>query len=95
MSKAQSVLSSKLSKLIEKGLTKSELSRTSRISRTAIDKYISMEVSPTLDALDKIADALGCDPSDLIKDDSKPLVIPHSLEDCLEAVTKAAKKGRE
>lgn len=43
----------------ESGLTKAEIARQAKITRTSLDQYLTGEVSPRLDQLERLADALG------------------------------------
>lgn len=82
-----------LGTLINSGkIKKIDLHRKSKIPRASIDGYLDRGSVPDLNALDKIAEALEIDPVELIKPiDKKPISLPHTLDDCLEVVAKAAK----
>lgn len=53
----------------------SEFCRQTGIGRTAVDRWLKDEGGPSIESLDKIAEALGTTPDQLIKppDDSIPL----------------------
>lgn len=90
MTKSSERFKNRLLALINSGIIKKiDLHRKTGLARNSIDGYLENAV-PDLDALDKIADALGTPSWDLIKPEDQPLSIPHSLEDCFEAVGKAA-----
>lgn len=51
----------------------SDLARKSGVSRPTLDKWLSGESTPTLDYLDKIAEALDTTPAALLAEDQGPL----------------------
>lgn len=55
-----------LSVALEKHGSVSEIVRKTGLSRTAIDSWLRRETSPTLESLEKIADAIGKKPWELI-----------------------------
>lgn len=69
--------------------TKAELSRKAGISRANLDLYLKGKSSPTLDTLDQIASAIEMTPAQIFQEPG-PIIQPHSLQDCLDTVTKAA-----
>jgi transcriptional regulator with XRE-family HTH domain len=78
-----------LRQAIELGhVKKIDLHRRTGIGRPSIDGYIGGAV-PDLVALDKIADALNCDPRELIKPDNAPPILEHTLKDCMDAIATA------
>lgn len=52
---------------VQKGYTTRELSERSGISRAAINKIENGKVSPTVNTLEALAEALECDVFDLLK----------------------------
>jgi transcriptional regulator with XRE-family HTH domain len=92
MPNSAKALAKNLSKLTEsepKQISKTQLSEKSGIGRSSLDAYIKEQTIPQLDVLDRIANALGANPEDLIRDEDRPLVLAHTLKDCLETITKA------
>lgn len=71
-------------------ISKIELNRKTGISRNMIDRYLKGAI-PGLDIIEKIAEALNIKPWELIQPLNIPVVRTHTLDDCLEAVRKAAK----
>lgn len=54
----------------EKGVTSASLAEKTGISKRTIDEYRSRRKEPSLSNGLKLADALGIDPHDLIKEDT-------------------------
>lgn len=54
-----------------RGMTQEELAKVSGIHRVTIAKYEAMTVDPTVEAAEKIANALGCTVNDLIRRDGE------------------------
>lgn len=86
MGKSAERLKKRLQAAIDSGeINKITLHRKTGIQRASIDGYLAGAV-PDLDVLDKISDALNCDPWESIKPEGEPVLRPHTLKDCLTAV---------
>jgi transcriptional regulator with XRE-family HTH domain len=55
-----------------KGRSQADLARASRVGRDRISKYVRGIYLPQIAHLESIAAALGVDPADLIKSETKP-----------------------
>lgn len=95
MSKSAVRFKEHVTKLIDSGIiTKTDLHQKTGLSRPTIDRYLA-NTPPDLDSLDRIADALECEPSELIKPEGQPILVPHKLEDCILAIANALALGKQ
>jgi transcriptional regulator with XRE-family HTH domain len=90
MANSSETFRKKLKQLIDSGtIKKIDLHRKTGIARNSIDGYL-MGATPDLDVLDKIANVLGLSPLELISNPDQTPILPHTIQDCLEAVNKVA-----
>lgn len=91
MSKSVKIFVNRLRKQINSGaISKSKLNKDSTVARPSIDGYLSGKLKPSLESAEQIANALGYSLSDFISE--KPNSV-HTLDDCLDVVNRAAKRG--
>lgn len=67
MTKATETLAKYLKKALDKHGAKAELARKSGVHPNSIDSYVDLKTSPTLEQIERMANALGVQPWELIR----------------------------
>lgn len=85
MSKYLKLFANNLGNFLESlSVTKAELHRLTKISRSSIDDYLKEEAYPGLEVIESIAKALKISPLDFFR--SSPNDGPHEIEECSKRV---------
>jgi transcriptional regulator with XRE-family HTH domain len=92
------ILKKNILKSIEKlGWSQNRLAKEAGLYQPQISKWLNGEQTPGLDSLDKLAQTLGIDVADLLREDSEPTprVIKPTPEEALEIIRKALTAAKE
>lgn len=91
MPKPSETFKKRLNELLEaSGWSQAELGRRIKTAAPAINRWITGAVTPGIDTIQDIATAFGVEIGDLLSDVETKTAPPHTLQDCLAVVSKAA-----
>jgi len=95
MAKSWNLLRKRLIASLEPYGAVSEFCRKTGFSRTAVDNWMNNVAIPNLEHIDKIADALGYRPDQLISEGGHPIHKAHTMEDCYRTLGDAVRYWNE